>query len=88
MGHYCGDRKANRVLHMIAVVRLRCDARTIDYMQRRLAEGLSRKDVLRCLKRVTTREAFHVLRTDVFQTPRKELRNVGQSYIGLTQMCL
>lgn len=50
--HRGGDRKANRALHMIAVVRLRYDARTIGYMQRRLSEGLSKKDVLRCLKRL------------------------------------
>lgn len=35
--------KANRALHMIAMVRLRDDARTIEYMQRRLSEGLSKK---------------------------------------------
>lgn len=50
---------------MIAVVRLRYDARTIDYMQRRLSEGLSKKDVLRCLKRFIAREVFHDLRTDL-----------------------
>ncbi len=47
---------------MIAVVRLRYDARTVDYMQRRLAEGLSKKDVLRCLKRFIAREVFNDLR--------------------------
>src|SRR5699024_6507965 len=63
--HRGGDRQANRALHMIAVVRLRYDARTIDYMQRRLSEGLSKKDVLRCLKRFIAREVFHDLRTDL-----------------------
>nr|WP_272928769.1 IS110 family transposase [Leucobacter aridicollis] len=60
--HRGGDRKTNRALHMIAVVRLRYDARTVDYMQRRLAEGLSKKDVLRCLKRFIAREVFNDLR--------------------------
>lgn len=63
--HRGGDRKANRALHMIAVVRLRYDARTIEYMQRRLSEGLSKKDVLRCLKRFIAREVFNDLRTDL-----------------------
>lgn len=63
--HRGGDRKANRALHMIAVVRLRYDARTTDYMQRRLTEGLSKKDVLRCLKRFIAREVFNDLRTDL-----------------------
>ena len=66
--HRGGDRKANRALHMIAVVRLRYDPRTIDYMQRRLTEGLSKKDVLRCLKRFIAREVFHDLKTDLGTT--------------------
>ena len=63
--HRGGDRQANRALHMIAVCRLRYDQRTIDYMHRRSAEGLSKKDVLRCLKRFIAREVFHDLRTDL-----------------------
>ena len=63
--HRGGDRQANRALHMIAVCRLRYDQRTIDYMTRRRAEGLSKKDVLRCLKRFIAREAFHDLKTDL-----------------------
>jgi len=50
---------------MIADLRLRYDARTIDYMQRRLAKGLSKKDVLRCFKRFVAREVFNNLRTDL-----------------------
>lgn len=63
--HRGGDRKANPALHMIAVVRLRYDARTVDYMQRRLAEGLSKKDVLRRLKRFIAREVLNDLRNDL-----------------------
>lgn len=62
--HRGGERKANRAVNMIAVMRLRYDARTIDYMQRRLTEGLSKKDVLRCLKRFIAREVFNDLKTD------------------------
>ena len=43
---------------MIAVCRLRYDQRTIDYMARRRGEGLSKKDVLRCLKRFIAREVL------------------------------
>lgn len=63
--HRGGDRQANRALHMIAVCRLRYEPRTIDYMQRRLAEGLSKKDILRCLKRFIAREVFNDLKTDL-----------------------
>jgi len=46
-----GDRQANRALYMIVVVRLRYCARTRAYLERRTREGLSKKDVMRCLKR-------------------------------------
>jgi transcription initiation factor TFIIIB Brf1 subunit/transcription initiation factor TFIIB len=63
--HRGGDRQTNRALHMIAVCRLRYDPRTIDYMNRRRAEGLSKKDVLRCLKRFIAREVFKDLKVDL-----------------------
>ena len=63
--HRGGDRQANRALHMIAVCRLRYDPRSIEYMQRRIADGLSKKDVLRCLKRFIAREVFNDLKTDI-----------------------
>ncbi|MGY2745342.1 hypothetical protein [Arthrobacter sp. UYCu723] len=51
--------QANRALHLMAVCRLRYDPRTIDYLARRTADGLSKKDVLRCPKRFTAREVFN-----------------------------
>lgn len=56
-----GDRQANKALHTVAISRLRWDPRTQDYMQRRTAEGLSKKDIIRCLKRYIAREIFHLL---------------------------
>jgi len=46
-----GDRQANNALWRIALVRLRCDERTKAYAQRRTAQGKSRKEIIRCLKR-------------------------------------
>ncbi|GAA1000271.1 IS110 family RNA-guided transposase [Subtercola frigoramans] len=66
--HRGGDRQANRALHLIVVLRLRYDARTITYMERRRAEGLSKKDVMRCLKRFVAREIFNDLKTDLTAT--------------------
>ena len=63
--HRGGDRQANRALHMIAVCRLRYDPRTRDYVARRTNEGLSKKDILRCLKRFIAREVYHDLITDI-----------------------
>jgi len=46
-----GDRAANSALHIIAIGRLRTDQRTKDYVARRIAEGHSKLDAIRALKR-------------------------------------
>ena len=46
-----GNRDANRALHVILVVRLRRHQPTRDYMARRLAEGKTKNEIIRCLKR-------------------------------------
>jgi transposase len=56
-----GDRQANAALYRIVLVRLRWHQPTRDYMARRLAEGKSKKEVIRCLKRYLAREVFTVL---------------------------
>jgi transposase len=60
-----GDRQANRALHMIAVVRLRYCPRTRAYAERRTKEGLSKLEIIRCLKRYIAREIYHALRADL-----------------------
>jgi len=56
-----GDRAANSALYRIVICRLRWDQRTQDYMARRTAEGLSKKEIIRCLKRYVAREIYQVL---------------------------
>lgn len=56
-----GDRQANAALHRVALCRLRWDQRTQDYRQRRTEEGLTRKEIIRCLKRLIARELYHLL---------------------------
>lgn len=56
-----GDRQANAALHRIAVVRLRWDPRTRDYMERRTKDGLSKKEIIRCLKRYIARELYRII---------------------------
>lgn len=53
-----GDRQANHALHTIALVRMRYDPRTRLYLARRTAEGMSKKDIFRCLKRFIAREVY------------------------------
>jgi len=57
-----GDRRANAALHQIVIVRLRHDARTRAYMERRTKEGKGKMEVIRCLKRSVAREVFKILR--------------------------
>ena len=46
-----GNRQANSARHMVVVSRMRTDERTRDYVARRTQEGLSKREVMRCLKR-------------------------------------
>ena len=46
-----GDRKLNHALYMMAMVQVRRPSADRPYYQRKLAEGKSPKEVLRCLKR-------------------------------------
>lgn len=54
---------------MIALVRMRYDQRTQNYVARRTAEGMSKKDILRCLKRFIAREVYGHL-THPHHTPK------------------
>jgi transposase len=56
-----GDRQLNRALHTILLVRLRIDPDTRAYMARRTAEGKSRRDAKRCLRRIIARQLFRLL---------------------------
>ena len=57
-----GDRQANAALYRIVVVRLRHDLRTRAYLRRRTAEGMSKIEVIRCLKRYVAREVYSITR--------------------------
>jgi transposase len=56
-----GDRQANAALHRIVIVRLRWHQPTHHYAARRTAEGKTRKEIIRCLKRYLAREVFAAL---------------------------
>ncbi len=57
-----GDRHANAALHRIVIVRLRQrHSPTIEYLARRTAEGKSKREVIRCLKRYVAREVYRTL---------------------------
>src|SRR3954470_5468391 len=56
-----GNREANRALYMISLARMRRDLRTQEYVSRRTAEGKSKREIIRCLKRYVAREVYRVL---------------------------
>ncbi|MDI1463305.1 IS110 family transposase [Catellatospora sp. KI3] len=59
-----GDRAANSALHTIALCRMRWDPRTRDYVDRRTKQGLTKKEIMRCLKRYIVREVHEALLAD------------------------
>jgi transposase len=56
-----GNRQANAALFRIVVVRMRWHPATIAYVQRRTTEGLSKREIIRCLKRYVAREVYRLL---------------------------
>ena len=66
-----GDRAANSALHIVAIGRLRTDPATKAYVAKRIAEGHSKLDAIRALKRYIAREVFHIItrrRREINQT--------------------
>jgi transposase len=57
-----GNREASHALWRIVITRMSAHPETRAYVQRRAAEGLSKKDIIRCLKRYVAREACPCLR--------------------------
>lgn len=56
-----GDRKLNRALHTIVLSRRHSDPETKAYISRRLSEGKSSREAVRCLKRYLTRSLFRLM---------------------------
>jgi transposase len=56
-----GDRAANNALYVVVLGRLRYDPHTRAYAERRTHEGLSKPEIIRCLKRYVAREIYNTL---------------------------
>jgi transposase len=59
-----GNRKVNNALHMVAICQASSDARGEAYYRKKIAEGKSRKEALRCLKRRISDAVFKSLMAD------------------------
>jgi transposase len=72
-----GDRAANCALFRVVLVRMRYHQPTRDYVVRRTAEGLSKREIMRCLKRYVARELLPLIRDALEPT-----RTVGDPAIA------
>ncbi len=63
-----GNRQANAALYRIVIVRMHHDQRTRDYVARRTAEGYSKMEIIRCLKRYVAREVYRRVLADCQET--------------------
>jgi transposase len=56
-----GNRDANRALYVVALCRMSRDERTRTYVAKRTAEGKTKKEIIRCLKRYIARAVYRIL---------------------------
>jgi transposase len=56
-----GNRQANAAIYRVAIVRMRDDERTKAYAARRISEGKTRREIVRCIKRYIVREVYRAL---------------------------
>jgi len=56
-----GDRRLNHALYIVATTRLRQDPTTREYVARRVAEGKTQREIVRCLKRYIARRVWRLL---------------------------
>ena len=78
-----GDRAANAAIHHVVISPLAFDRRTKAYAQRRTAEGKSKKEIIRCLKRYVSREIFNQVKNPKLAPAISDLRPLRQQ-LGIT----
>lgn len=59
-----GHRQLNAAIYRTVIVRMRFHQPTIAYVARRTAEGKSKREIIRCLKRYVIREVYHLVKVD------------------------
>ena len=73
------NRQAKNALWRIAMVRMTCDEETKTYLARRTAQGKTKRDVTRCLKRHIVREVFWLLQKPAYEEVGPQLRTTRTS---------
>ena len=73
-----GDRQANSALHLAVISRIRMDPATQAYLARKTAEGHSKLEIIRCLKRYLAREVYYLLNPGQPTIPKQAPKiNIG-----------
>ena len=70
-----GNRQANNAVWRIAMVRMTSNEETKTYLARCTAQGKTKRDVTRCLKRHIAREVFHLLQHPAYEEVGPQLRS-------------
>ncbi|MGN6128965.1 MAG: IS110 family transposase, partial [Nocardioidaceae bacterium] len=60
-----GDRRLNHAVHTIVTTRQRCPPPTQAYIERRTAQGKTKREIRRCLKRYIARDLYRLLENPV-----------------------
>lgn len=78
-----GDRQANSALHHVVLSRMQSDHRTKAYVAKRMADGKSKRETMRCLKRYVAREIFRQIFSPVAAPDITDLRPLRKQ-LGVT----
>ncbi|MCU1531534.1 MAG: transposase, partial [Arthrobacter sp.] len=78
-----GDRQASSALHHVVLSRMQSDHRTQDYVAKRTADGKSKRETMRCLKRYVAREIYRQIFSPVAAPDITDLRPLRQQ-LGVT----
>lgn len=80
-----GDRQANRAIHDIVYARMSFDERTRAYIAKKVSEGKSTKEAMRCLCRFVAREVFGLLTSTQVPLPDPREIAAARKRIGMSQ---
>ncbi len=78
-----GDRQANSALHHVVLSRMQSDHRTKNYVAKRTADGKSKRETMRCLKRYVAREIYRQIFNPVAAPDVTDLR-ILRKQLGVT----
>jgi len=81
-----GNRQLNCAIYSIAIVRMQHDERTKNYIEKKIAEGKTKKEAIRCLCRYISREIFSQLKDNSVQIVSGVQLAERRRQSGLTQM--